>query len=288
MEVIEKIGGPERDRTAGLLVANEALSQHSLVLNQSLPNDFLANNPFQLERKWNVRKPEFASRTRCCNPVEPKLIKECLVKNDHDSGAPGASAEGASPLQLEPSVATRKRCKGTKKNGAACTAWAMEGGLCYFHANPDKAAELGRNGGRHRKHTYEQSTEHVAVPESAADVKRMLAETMAEVKAGKMDPKVASTVAYIATVLLRAYETDSAPSADTPAQPYVPLIYRSLMYRDGRRHEPDDVIDLETGERVVLPVPEVPCALPAPLPSSAAPMETSKPKEQFETDILIT
>ena len=29
MEVIEKIGGPERDRTAGLLVANEALSQLS-------------------------------------------------------------------------------------------------------------------------------------------------------------------------------------------------------------------------------------------------------------------
>ena len=107
------------------------------------------------------------------------------MKPNHDSGAPGASAEGASPLQLEPSVATRKRCKGTKKNGAACTAWAMEGGLCYFHANPDKAAELGRNGGRHRKHTYEQSTEHVAVPESAADVKRMLAETMAEVKPGK-------------------------------------------------------------------------------------------------------
>jgi hypothetical protein len=29
MEVIEKNGGPERDRTAGLLVANEALSQLS-------------------------------------------------------------------------------------------------------------------------------------------------------------------------------------------------------------------------------------------------------------------
>jgi len=172
------------------------------------------------------------------------------VKPNHDSGAPGASAEGASPLQLEPSVATRKRCKGAKKNGAACTAWATEGGLCYFHANPDKAAELGRNGGRRRKHTYEQSTEHIAVPASAADVRRMLAETMAEVKAGKMDPKVANTIAYLATVLLRAYETDSAPSADTPAQPYVPLIYRSLMW-DGRKHEQDDVIGLETGERVV-------------------------------------
>jgi hypothetical protein len=48
----------------------------------------------------------------------------------------------------------------------------MENGLCYFHANPDKAAELGRNGGRRRKHAYEQATEPVAPPESAADLKR--------------------------------------------------------------------------------------------------------------------
>ena len=57
--------------------------------------------------------------------------------------------------------------------------------------------ELERNGGRRRKHTYERSTEHVAPPETAADVRRMLAETMAEVKAGRMDPKVASTLAYL-------------------------------------------------------------------------------------------
>jgi len=62
----------------------------------------------------------------------------------------------------------------------------MEGGLCYFHANPDKAAELGRNGGRRRQHSYEQASETVAPPESAADVRRMLAETMSEVKAGRM------------------------------------------------------------------------------------------------------
>ena len=59
----------------------------------------------------------------------------------------------------------------------------MEGGLCYFHANPDKAAELGRNGGRRRKPTYQQATKQITPPESAADVRRMLAETMAEVKA---------------------------------------------------------------------------------------------------------
>ena len=116
-------------------------------------------------------------------------------------------AEGSPPLQLEPLKAAKKRCKGVTRNGAACTAWAMEGGLCYFHANPDKAAELGRNGGRRRKHSYEQSSEPVAPPESAADVKRMLAETMAEVKAARMDPMVANTVAYVGTVLLRAYGT---------------------------------------------------------------------------------
>ena len=63
-----------------------------------------------------------------------------------------------------------------------CTAWATEGGLCYFHANPDKAVELGRSGGLRRQHTFEQLKEQIAPPESAADVRRLLAETMAEVK----------------------------------------------------------------------------------------------------------
>lgn len=40
------------------------------------------------------------------------------------------------------------RCKATAKTGKRCGAAATEGGLCFFHANPDKAAELGRIGGR--------------------------------------------------------------------------------------------------------------------------------------------
>jgi len=105
----------------------------------------------------------------------------------------------------------------------------------------------------------------------------MLAETMAEVKAGKMDPKVANTVAYVGTVLLRAYEADAALSADAPTRPYVPLIYRALIYRDGTKHEPDDVIDFDTGERVGLPAAEAPGALPVPI-SSAAPTEIVGPR----------
>jgi hypothetical protein len=96
---------------------------------------------------------------------------------------------------------------------------------------------------------------------------------------------VIDTVAYLGTVLLRAYEADAARNADTPAQPYVPVIYRSLMFQDGLKHEPDDVIDLNTGKRVGLPAAEVPCGLPAPTPS-AVPMETSQPNIEIEVEIL--
>ena len=47
----------------------------------------------------------------------------------------------------------------------------------------------------------------------------MLAETMAEVKAGRMDPKVANTLACVGTVTLRAYEADAAHSAAAPLSP---------------------------------------------------------------------
>jgi hypothetical protein len=104
---------------------------------------------------------------------------------------------------------------------------------------------------------------------------------MAGVKAGRMDPKVADTVAYVGTVLLRAYEADAAHGANTPSQPYVPVIYRSLMFRDGLKPEPDDVIDLNTGERVALPTAEVPCALPALTPSA---VETSQPNVEIEME----
>ena len=108
---------------------------------------------------------------------------------------------------------------------------------------------------------------------------------MADVNAGRMDPKVANTVAYVGTVLLRAVEADAAHGADTPAAPYVPIIYRSLMVRDGRKHEADDVMDLYPSNPVGLPAAEVPCALPAPIPS-AGPTEILRPREEIEIEIL--
>jgi hypothetical protein len=40
------------------------------------------------------------------------------------------------------------RCKALTTQGKPCRAAATEGGLCFFHANPNKAVELGRIGGK--------------------------------------------------------------------------------------------------------------------------------------------
>ena len=53
---------------------------------------------------------------------------------------------------------------------------------------------------------YDSDVRNVSVPESAGDVKQMLAETMAEIRAGRMDPKLGSTLGYLGMALLRAFE----------------------------------------------------------------------------------
>jgi hypothetical protein len=54
-------------------------------------------------------------------------------------------------MSLEPEEALksgkRKHCKATTKAGKPCQAPAVEGGLCFCHAHPEKLAELGRRGG---------------------------------------------------------------------------------------------------------------------------------------------
>jgi uncharacterized protein DUF5763 len=51
------------------------------------------------------------------------------------------------------------RCKAKTKSGKPCRAAATAGGLCYFHANPDKASELGRIGGRSNRHSASEAAD---------------------------------------------------------------------------------------------------------------------------------
>ena len=119
---------------------------------------------------------------------------------------PRSYRQEVSPMPLKRSKPTPVQCKATASSGNRCKAKPHKGGLCLFHFDPEKAAELGRKGGRRNRHTYEAALRPVHVPESAGDVKRMLAETMADIRTERIDPKLGSTIGYLGMALLRAFE----------------------------------------------------------------------------------
>jgi hypothetical protein len=165
------------------------------------------------------------------------------------------------------------KCRATTKAGRQCAAPAIRGGIyCVLHSDPKKAAELGQKGGRANRRTFETPSQEVVPPESIGEVKRMLAQTMANVLAGKIDPKLGTTVAYMGIALLRAYE------ADPPAPPEMPSIYTALQYRIAR--SPVTAEDIQQKE------------LQAPGPASAPALhgQTGKVEvvqDQEEGDLLI-
>ena len=99
------------------------------------------------------------------------------------------------------------KCNARTKSGKPCRAVAVKAGLCTFHANPQRAAELGRIGGRKNRH-YPDSTDPVPTnpPKSADDVRGLLAETMASVHARRLDHKVGVVLASLGKALLEAIE----------------------------------------------------------------------------------
>lgn len=98
-------------------------------------------------------------------------------------------------------------CSATTKSGASCRARATANGKCALHADPARAAQLAR---KSRQNRYARATNYTAekleIPNSAKEVKQVLAEAMAKVYTGRLDPKVATAMAYTSNALLRAIE----------------------------------------------------------------------------------
>ena len=66
---------------------------------------------------------------------------------------------------------------------------------------------LGGRAGWGNRHVYENDGKEISPPQTASDVKTLLADAMAEIRAGKMDPKLGTTLGYLGTSLLKAIET---------------------------------------------------------------------------------
>ncbi len=99
------------------------------------------------------------------------------------------------------------QCQKKKRNGNQCRARARSGQkYCALHAEPGKAAELGSRGGRRRAVYSPDSLQEFTAPRTAADLRDLLAQSIVEIRNGKLDPKLANSISYLGTGFLRAIE----------------------------------------------------------------------------------
>ncbi len=102
----------------------------------------------------------------------------------------------------------KNRCNSKSKSGRPCRAAATDGGLCYFHANPLKASELGRIGGRKNGHIFAGNSDPLPLLNTAAGIRETVSRLAAEVYAGIIEPKAASALVSLLNIQLHAIETE--------------------------------------------------------------------------------
>jgi len=69
-----------------------------------------------------------------------------------------------------------------------------------------RAAELGSKGGRRRTVYSLEGVKKFDPPKNAAELRDLLAHSIVETRTEKLDPKLANSLAYLATGFLRALE----------------------------------------------------------------------------------
>ncbi len=101
-----------------------------------------------------------------------------------------------------------RRCGYVSTDGSRCRGWARTGKTFCFGHDPSSSQErrtAGSKGGRGRQKKVSAPLE-VMPTKTPQDVASLLSSTIAEVRAGKMDQRVAYTVGFLTNQLLRAME----------------------------------------------------------------------------------
>jgi hypothetical protein len=98
-----------------------------------------------------------------------------------------------------------KYCGGKTKTGAACRAPAGPDGLCFFHAHPDLARNLGHIGGLKNRSPVRELSTHESL--SGANLQHILSEAIREVGSRKMTPRNAAALAQLSNSLHRVLPT---------------------------------------------------------------------------------
>ena len=107
---------------------------------------------------------------------------------------------------MTPNKRSDLRCNAKTKAGKTCQAAATPGGLCFFHANPKKASELGRIGGRTRRSRASENSDPVATLDNALAVRDLIARLISDLYQGKVNPRIAAGLAQLLNLQMRVIE----------------------------------------------------------------------------------
>jgi hypothetical protein len=106
----------------------------------------------------------------------------------------------------------KNQCNSTKKDGKPCGAAPTAGGLCFFHANPAKASELGRQGGKKNRRVVAETGDPLPDLKTARAVQEMNQWVIEGVCAGKIDPQTANSVVRALALQLGVIRTTDLES----------------------------------------------------------------------------
>ena len=99
------------------------------------------------------------------------------------------------------------QCQKRKRDGERCRARTVTGKkFCSLHAEPGRAAELGRKGGRRRAVTASRTSRHSVRLRVPPIYGALIAQSIVELRTGTLDPRLANLISYLGACFLRALE----------------------------------------------------------------------------------
>ena len=99
-------------------------------------------------------------------------------------------------------------CKAKNKQGQPCAAAATTTGYCYLHSNRERAADLGRTGGRKNRHVLEGAERPLPSMDTLGGLRAAIAQLVIDVYEGRVDPRRAAGMTPLLKTLLRVSEAE--------------------------------------------------------------------------------
>lgn len=99
------------------------------------------------------------------------------------------------------------RCKARTNSGRHCQAFVSANGLCALHSDPLRASRLGNLSGASRRRSGRKlKYSEDGVPKTIQEVATQIAVSFSDLRAGRIEPKLAGAIGYLGNVLLGAFE----------------------------------------------------------------------------------